>query len=399
MNNDINKTFDDYYNDSNIIRKKRNNLIKKEIAIGLVAITVFCSGKVLAKPKLKIVDNPFNGCEIIIDDNLLNKMISDLNKYVDDDDFYNNTINDMTLSEKSKQLLLYAYYSNNSIHIKNLDILKSYLCYLEDNSYSNYEEIYDKLNTLIVRKRFFIGNGVLGNYNYLNNLINITDVDSSYLHEIMHMDDNCKRNSKYSTMYYKWISEGTAEVLASEYYNVGSTTYPVECAAIRLITRLVGSDLILKMRQEGNQRIIVDELIKKGANKEEIIKLFDLLEKNISNPSSDNRVEIAREFTDLYAKLNKNDYMDSIYGFDIFNIMFNNSINHNEIDYYLFNKKYCNKNQITYINKKSDGGYVKSIYKNDYCINYFNDDYMEEKKYTVSNMYDFFNKIIDSKAK
>ena len=51
----------------------------------------------------------------------------------------------MTLSEKSKYLLLYAYYSNNSIHIKNLEVLKNYLCYLEDNPYSNYEEVYQDI--------------------------------------------------------------------------------------------------------------------------------------------------------------------------------------------------------------------------------------------------------------
>ena len=415
MNNDINKVFDEYYKEDRLNKKIKNNIkqfIVKSVSIPLAMGLISANSQYLYDKKMKLVsnslDNPFNGSKIIVDDEKINENYNELKKYIDqDNDFFDKTVNDMSLSEKSKQLLLYAFYSNKKIDIKNLNVIKNYLCYLEDNPYSNYEEAYNNLKTLFVIYDKTLPSNVAGTYTQLFNTILIQDeefVSYAYLHELLHMDSRSGVNANlfniaFTNKYYNWFEEGSAEVLASEYRLSDETVYPVSSAAVRLLTRILGCDVIYKARRDTHE-ILIEELEKKGIERDDIISLFDLLNKNTTSYNSDEIEEIVNYFLKIYKIIYKEDkFVDPLYVFDLYNIRNCNPINFKYTNYYLFNKKYNKNNVIDNIKVESADGkkiyYIKTIYYKDHCMVYDelrNENY--ERYYKLDNLNYLFSKRI-----
>jgi len=390
MNNDINALFDDYYKEERLKRNRKKEikkLIVRSISIPLTIGVVTLNAQYFYDKKMKLisktVQNPFNGCEIIIDDEKINDNYNKLKKYIDQDDFLDKTVNDMSLSEKSKQLLLYAFFSNNKINIKNLNVIKNYLCYLEDNPYSNYEETYNNLKTLFVKYNCNLPSNIAGIYIQLFNTILIRDekdVNYAYLHELLHMDSRSGANGNLASIafthkYYTWFEEGSAEVLASEYRLNDETVYPVSCAAVRLLTRLLGTDVIYKARRDTHE-ILIDELEKKGIPRDDVITLFELLDKNTKTYDKNELGHIVKHFSKIYKTINRDEkYVEPLFIFDLNNIYNCTSIDYKNMDYYLFNKKYNNKDTVM-INTKIDSFdgkkelFIRTVYKKDRYIVY-----------------------------
>lgn len=354
--------------------KKKGKKIKIFLlAMGIVAAgtgSLFLGDR-LIKPHL--MPSPFNGSEINIDVDELNESAAavyevvkpqmntaEIEKYVKE-----NLSND----EKKGVLLLSALHQNPFVNDEELRAFAGFIQYANDNKYLDYERIYKSFLNLWVFKNQNL-DGPVGTYSSLFNIVRLEELSALY-HELFHAEEHVN-NYTYNNEVQLWFSEGFSEVLCYEYVLHQQQGYSVECAAIRIITELVGADKMLEARGKQSVEIVVNALLEKGVDKSTITQLFTALndynfKNNSNNQANDDEAiqEVIAKISNLLIMVYNQVYNTPevvsptfIYNLDLLNKRI--LINLEEVNYYLFNSALKKRYPILSTNPSNELVNIKS---------------------------------------
>lgn len=308
----------------------------------------------------RLVRSPYDGNTIIINEETeelkIKKVINALNKQFTKDEI-NQYYDKLKEDEKRNYLLMSAIISNPFYNDEDLKNIEGYLNYLNDNPYIDYETIYKLLKSSIIKESKKI-DGASAMYYSDKNLILYSD-SSSILHEIFHLENKYLMLHEYDEDFQDWFNEASSEVLAGEYQNNKSYTYSCECAALRLVTNLIGSDCILKARSIGDFSVITNNLINKGAKEDTINKTFELLNQHVTltkkigysnnqeekDEIKDVQKELRKSISDnivkMYLEINGYDtkYVNPLFLRELNDLIFENKVDYFDFSVYLFNRE------------------------------------------------------------
>ena len=365
---------------------------------GMLSVSVDVVFPLLKKSK-KLVKSPYDGNSIVM---TLDKQYKEIKKIYNllyplaDEETIKKEFEEMSLKQKKDYLLFSALLKNNDYDKEDIRFLSGYLGYLEDNNFTNYDEIYKIIRTSDLEKNVDIQkNNVTGNYDVLNNKINLQDY-KALPHEFFHLEDaylhNCYNPKDYE--YQDWFVEGFDEVLSCEYMTKKNTSYPVECAAIRSFTEILGYNKMLEVRSTGDFSIFVDALTQKGANIADVNKLLKLLNEHIRNEKDEDFVnflnseeikkQIYQKFIIIYKQTHKGDNsVTPIFVHNIESILDSDLENYNEFNNYLFNSKLNNTILFNDIKTQGGGQQIQEYFHDDYLLVYVDDVCVKKCTYEI----------------
>lgn len=356
----------------NINKLERKRKIIKKLIISLNIVNMLIAGYNLERKVSPILTpSPYDGNEIDIDLDKLDKEVIKVSKVIEqsmsEEEIIKYVENNMSMDEKKNRLLLSALYKNPYYNKNDQVQFAGYLQYLSDNPYIDYETVYKKFKSSILLKNVSLQNAS-GNYSSMYNIIKLDDY-SSFGHEGFHLEDmylhNYMNDKTDGYDFQDWFVEGFAEVLSSEYIDFENTTYPVECAAIRIFTEFLGSDKMLEVRSKGNFEIFVDAMVEKGVDKQELLDLLDVLNKYTKEYKRDckNTEEIEEQknncdylvhiifekFVSIYNEIyDTPEKVSPIFVYNLDKIINQETQYFNEFNYFLFNKRMLEKEPYPY---------------------------------------------------
>lgn len=402
---------------------KKNRLISLILSIEMGVFGIIELSTFTLSNKYKLVNSPYDGSQIKVSDEQFNNNLKNVVKYFNEklsDIEIDKLISEMDEYQKKNYTLMHAIISNPSFSKEEINNLSGYINYLNDNPYVNYEDTYKLLKSCNIYNKDL--KKIAGRYNHITNEITYINNGNSIMHEIFHLEDMYLHENIYNAEFQDWFIEACAEVLAEEYQPKEDTTYNVVCAALRLIIRFIGSDVILKARSTGNFNIITEALINKGIDKNSIIKLYKFLNKynhSFKNCSlSDEKMkelrkEISDIFVNMYLKVNKDESenIDPLFIKQLDNLIYDRGTNLQSFKEYEFNNlekqnmKNCNAIEYKDIEKiyLNDGAIfspVTRFFKDDHIIIFYEKDgnfVSDSIFYTIDDLKEYTKENLDKK--
>ena len=222
--------------------------------------------------------NPFDGQSISSSDFISNYKASKSMSFIKDENFKDaiNSIKNSGMDQKKAYLLYYALLSNDYLTAEEKKNLSGYIQYFIDNKYLDYEYVYFKLSWLGIDPNdiSLLDDSIAGTYTRESNTITFADEDNrdyAISHEIFHAEDKTVNNGNNT-----WFTEGLTDLLSYEYNN-SKISYDVEVNFCRILCEFVGADVLFETRAKGDINILINALINKGLEKNEVDELFKLI--------------------------------------------------------------------------------------------------------------------------
>lgn len=284
--------------DSNYI--KRFVKIGKKTVLVLLSATILLSSSSSMKNDLKeqlnddekiitIIDEPTleNGeADIIEIDELPSELVDEIQNGFDNKEkniFENNIIMGYNFND-----IVDAVNNNPNLTEAEKNHTLSYSFIFEDNyGYYNYENLLNLLSTLKVEYTSEKIGSLGGTYTSGKNLIKMygsTSFEDAELkifsHEFSHMIQ--ASNDYYITTYNSFLVEGTNEIATLEYYyadekNPPSNVYSFQCNVVRVLSLILGDNIIKKYYNFNDTHEIEQALYKIYPDEERIDKFLDVL--------------------------------------------------------------------------------------------------------------------------
>lgn len=305
-----------------VLDKNNDNQRKKEITKRVVCVLMACgitfSGiHFLTSTNYEVEkSNPFDGNKANFSDpDVINKLNESV--YFLKDESLQATkefIKNSNMDEKKAYLLYYALISNDSLTEKEKKDLSPYIQYFIDNKDLNYEYVYDKLNSFCVKPNdpSLLEEGIAGFYTEDDNSFTFaTNEERNYAlsHESLHSEAMKGDSITYDE--YAWFIEGLTCAINYEYFNEPVDGTDMKTVFIRTLCELIEPSILLKTRNTSDINILINALINKGLNEEEINELFtafnDYNWADEEDPSEINpiKVRIISKLKDIYLKIYK----------------------------------------------------------------------------------------------
>ena len=197
--------------------------------------------------------------------------------------------------DDERDLILTAVIENPNLTDTEREVIFDLATLIEEMPSINKRMAYANLKKLDIKYHEYDSSAEhLGDYNYLENVINIYWDNENHdvlRHEILH-SVFLNMNTYNLPTYFR---EGVTELLEDEYYSEEpyweNTSYPYEIAMVKILCDMVGSDVVLKAYCDGKMEIIEKELaIYLG--KEEAKSYLDNIQKMFEQYEKENSVSI-----------------------------------------------------------------------------------------------------------
>lgn len=303
--------------------KKREEELKRIISAFMACHIFLGVGFVNDMAKYSVSHaNPFNGNHISSSDFINNYKLLKVRDFMYDESFKESieAIKNSNIDEKKAYLLYYAILSNQSLMEEEKEEFKGYIQYFVDNKYLDYEYVYEKLDSLYIKPINKDLNSA-GSYNLKGNFISFDTIDARKIaltHETFHAEDKSGELLLYGD--YAWFIEGLTSVLNYEYFNKKDDGYDEKSAFIRIMCQFVGADVLFETRAKGDINILISALVNKGLLKEEIQRMFYLIneynfaENKYSLETSYIISELYKKLFESYNIINENpDFVDPLF--------------------------------------------------------------------------------------